>query len=140
MLQKSCVLALAAAICWAPVGCSKSDPTAKLSPEDDSEPTTTNSTDINSVNAISGEGNGLSSPAKQPTAPSVDPSTDPTTVTSKYLGFLREADSNADGLIAANNLLTTEAREATREANVDVSPARVDQLEIPGPSSQVCHQ
>ena len=121
MLQKSCVLAFAAAICWAPVGCSKSDPTAKLSPEDDSEPTTTNSTDINSVNAISGEGNGLSSPAKQPTAPSVDPSTDPTTVTSKYLGFLREADSNADGLIAANNLLTTEAREATREANVDVS-------------------
>ncbi len=121
MLQKSCVLALAAAICWGPIGCSKSDSTAKLVPEDDSKPATTNSTDINSVNGISGEGNGLSSPAKQQTAPIVDPSTDPTTVTSKYLGYLREADSNADGLIAANNLLTTEAREATREANVDVS-------------------
>lgn len=138
MLQKSCFLALAAAVCLGPIGCSKSDSTAKLTPEDDSSVEVTKPTDINSVNAISGEGNGLSSPAKQQTTPAVAPSTDPTTVTSKYLGYLKDAassaDGNVDGLIAASSLLTVEAREATREANVD--------LKFPGPTnaSYVVHQ
>ena len=138
MLQRSRFLALAAAVCLGPIGCSKSDSTAKLTPENDSSVEVTKPTDINSVNAISGEGEGLSSPAKQQTTPSVDPRTDPATVTSKYLGYLKEAanntDGNIEGLIAASNLLTVEAREATREANVD--------LKFPGPddANYIVHQ
>ncbi|MEE2640486.1 MAG: hypothetical protein VX768_07650 [Planctomycetota bacterium] len=77
--------------------------------------------DLSSVNAVPSEGQGLKSPAKSESGPQFAPSLDPSSVTSAYLRFLKEALSDADSLKNANELLTAEARKATNLANVDVS-------------------
>lgn len=116
-------------------GCSQSKTAAKNDhSEDSADSTATKNNELESVQSVPSEGNGLVSPAKRESQTRFDPSMDPSSVTSEYLKSLKQAQTQSDNLETANELLTAKALNATNLANVDVS--------LPGTenSSYVVHQ
>lgn len=121
MLRNPFVASLLVLIVATMAGCSKTKTAANKGTGEAAKTKENAGNDINNVESVPPEGNGLTSPAKQELGSKFDQAMDPSSITSEYLKSLKSAFSDAESLKTASELLTSKARSATHSANVDVS-------------------